>query len=470
MNNSNIINLPNEIILEYMKTLPFSDLNNVITTHSKFKLIYEQNEEELFDNLIQKEYGLWTKNSKALYIALRSNKDFRKPKRVTLIRHAIEHDNPGELKTYLRDFKFDINTLIKPLVRETALSFAVRMWQIPTGCVKVMLNLGANINHTASDGSTPLMDLMVNHTIFPDILLQMLRMNPDLNVRNMYAKSVCHFAFNNVHMDLRIINRLLNMPFDANIQDNRQNTPLHYLLRRHSNKLSQMSLTAILKKNVDFNLQNSTGDTILMLAIKNARRNVFLRNFILEILKVPGLDLNLTDATGLSATMHALQDVNFPKRLVIEMLNHPNVNVNLQTPTSRQSLAMMCMISADANDYVDIILEKGDFNLVNSQNNTIVMQVVKNNSLNDTNILKLLTKTNNVNQTNSFNQTFLDIALAKIKSDFINNVIEYLLESTEDNLLVTSKTLSRLSKNLHVLSRNIRRIRIMHTITTSESD
>lgn len=150
--------------------------------------------------------------------------------------------------------------------------------------IKVLLNIGADINIQNEEGNTPLILAVKKSKVY-------------------------------------IIKILLNSGVDPNIQNEEGETALMFACRK-SVKMTEI----LLKYGADVNIQNKIGMTALMLIIQNP--NKFTHDIIQLFLKY-NVDVNIQDSCDWTALMHAVMNDNVSKKMIKILLDN-NADINAQ--------------------------------------------------------------------------------------------------------------------------------------------
>ena len=130
-----------------------------------------------------------------------------------------------------------------------------------------------------------------------DILLEVLKQKPDLNIQNYYGDTIAMFAFQYCK-DKEILLEVLKQKPDLNIQTNYGWTLVLYAFYNCKNK---DVLLEILKQKPDLNLRSCNNTSVVMYAFKFCK----YKDVLLEVLKQKP-DLTLIDKFKYTAFDYAL--------------------------------------------------------------------------------------------------------------------------------------------------------------------
>ena len=467
MESNNFNKLSKEIILEYLRGLSHENLRNQCSTNRKFRRICNEHEDEIYTNLLLQDFGEWTQTPKLIYNALATGYIFKKEDQHIILESVINTNKHYKLYALLKEYKFDVETQIRG---KTLLQYAVMRHELPIECINVLLDFNANINANMYGDSTPFLYLLSDDTgeVPAELLLRMIALNPN---QETVMNTMFHIGFKNETLDTIVIDKLLTIDFDINQLNLNNETPLHLLMDYNSNKLNNKMIKRIIQLAPDYNLQSLFGDTVLMLAVKNHFQNTNALNiFISSILKNESLNINVKNTSEVSAIMLALENESFPFYLIQKMLKRPDLDVdNHNIRAKRQTLLMQCVSHPSADELYYLIMSKNpSTNVINSHKNTAAMMAVKKRKLSHTNVFNLIQHTNNLFIRNLLGQNLLELCLNYIKSDIINNIVEYILSKTTTSNFNDATIHSAIS-NTYLSKANKEKIAGVSLITTSES-
>lgn len=464
----NVNKLSKELLLEYLKTLTHEELRSQCSTNRKFRRICNEHENEIYTNLLLRDFGEWTLTPKLIYNALNTGYVFKKEDQHIILQSVINTNKQYELYALLKEYKFNVETKING---KTLLQYSVMRHNLPIECINVLLDFNANIDAIMFGGSTPFLYLLGDNMgdVPTELLLRMIALNPFQ--KEIFMDTMFHIGFKNNTLNSTVIDKLLSYDFDINQQDSTNDSPLHLLVEFNSDKLSQKMIKRVIQLAPDYNLQNLLGDTVLMLAVKNHFENTDALNlFISKILESSTLDINLKNSSGFSAIINAVENDLFPSDLIQKMLKRPELEVdNHKTRVKERTLLMQCVSHQSANDLYDVIMSRNpSTNEIDTDNNTAAMIALRKRRLSHDNILNLIQRTDNLLQTNIEGYNLLEMCLWYVKSNIINDIVDYILSKT--TLQVNNRMIDFAESNRYLNKANTERIAGYSQITTSESE
>lgn len=464
----NVNKLSNELVVEYLKTLTNEQLKNQCSTNRKFRRICKEHEDEIYKNLLLRDFGEWTQTPKLIYNALSTGYVFKKEDQHIILESVINQNAHNQLHALLKEYNFDVETKIRG---KTLLQYAVMKHNLPIECINVLLDFNANIDAIMFGGSTPFVYLLSDDSgdVPSELLLRMIALNPKQEI---FMDTIFHIGFKNNMLDASVIEKLLSFDFDINKQNSNNDSPLHLLIESNSEKLSIRLIKRIVQLIPNYNLENLFGDTALILAVKNYLDNTeSLGFFISNILENESLNINITNSSRFSAIMYALDNNSFPTRLLQKMLKRPELEMDSHiNQVKQQTLLMQCVSHHSANDLYDVIMSRNpSINVIDTHNNTPAMIAVRKRKLSHANVFNLIQKTDNLFQLNLEGYTLLEMCLYYIKSNIINDIVQYIL-SKITNLDVTDRMEHFALSNMYLIRSNKEKILGYSAITTSESE
>lgn len=467
MDSKNFNKLSEEVLLEYIKGLEHEELRSKCRANRKFRRICKEHEDEIYTNLLIREYGEWTHTPRLIYNALNSGYVFKKKEQHIILQSVINTNKKYELYALLKEYKFNVETEING---KTLLQYAVKRHDLPIECINVLLDFNANIDAVMFGGSTPFLYLLGDEIgdVPSELLLRMLELNPKQKDR--YCDTMFHIGFNNNTLDAVVIEKLLSFNFDINEHNVMDNTPLHLLIEKNSDKLNDRMMKRVITLSPDFNLTNLVGNTVLILAVQNYFENTnVLEPFLLEILKTSHLDINITNNSGWSAIMEALANDAFPSSLIQKMLKMDELNVEEHiTREKEQTLLMQCVSHSSANVLYELIMaKKPNTSVTDTDNNTAAMIAVKEKNLSHVNVLKLIKQTDNLMQKNLSGYNLLELCLRYVRSNIINDICDYILSKV--TLEVTNRMAGIAEHNRFLNRANRTILEGIVMLTTSDS-
>ena len=440
-------NLPDEVILPQLLQLSVSDLVAACQLDKRVSQICKRHETEIYTNLLQREFGEWTFDPKLLFTVLHSVKKLSLPYHSSILQSTLDANNDKMLKILLINFGLDVETKIN---NTTLLEYALSsdIFEAPYECIQVLINANANVNRSSHTDWSPIMEILRNDSgnLPVHIILRALSGYIDTNAYSHRGENIFHVAFMNGDLDMAIIKRLLQFEFDINLPDKRGYTPLTNIIQCHSRDFDDEIIQLVLSKQPDFNTNTYIevhGPLVInmMYVYRNHLDNLYLR-------AVDSVDINIVDSVNVPMIIHAfLNDI--PTNLLVHMLNKSGINVDVHDRHAK-TLAMLCVIKADANILVDVLLTKSpNLDLVDDKNNTAAMLAISSGHLSHDKILRVLQRTTNVTQNNIEGETVLYLALQHIKNTLVNMIVKYILDKVP-NYQVTFSEMQAAARNRFV--------------------
>ena len=307
-------------------------------------------------------------------------------------------------------------------------------------------------------GNTPIYAAVRDKNI--DIVKELLK-HPETNpnIQNNDDNSPLIRAVDDNNME--IINELLKHPsIDPNVQDKWGDTPLYTAVRREKLELVKELLK---HPKINPNIKNRDGNSPFIKAIENNSTEI-----IKELLQNSSIDPNVQDKDGDTPLYTAVRRGKL--ELVKELLKHPKTNPNIQnnddnSPLIRavndNNMEIFKLLLQHPNIDIDIQDKEGDTALViatRKDKQEFVNELLKYEALNKKN--KLEKQPVQQKHDEAFNK-IRDILMSnKVKTshgaylnstNFISNVIDYLLESVtkeeKQEIIKLLKSLKNLSYN-----------------------
>lgn len=159
----------------------------------------------------------------------------------------------------------------------------------------------------------------------------------------------------NIHSPVDHLNLLISHGVDINVQDFNGDTPLHYACRGRSIKKDQL-LDAILRLQVNVNLQNTMGQTCLHLFQCSDFHSNHDREKAHSIIDA-GANLELYDRNGMSVLLNSI--ANEYTATVDALLPHPkSVSISARTFNGKTALHLACQ-SGEAVEVVEKLVSHG---------------------------------------------------------------------------------------------------------------
>lgn len=337
---------------------------------------------------------------------------------------AIER-NSTELVLLLLEYNPNINLINKD--GWTALMLAIRyLRRDALTVVKILLERNADINIVGNTGTTALS--LALHGCNTELILLLLKYNPHISYDSMF---LINAAYDNI--DTKVIKILLKH-CNINKCDSYNSTALMRAIERHNIVTMQL----LLEHNADVNIVDSDNNTALKLAIGNLNdkgvemllnnKNINVGKYelfqavkkrkicIIKLLLRPvhNLDINMQDVYGNTVLLYAVKDycIETIKTLldyrpdvnicnndgdnalmlakntrVLQLLLRPYHNANLSIKDSHDNSILMCLLkkygyteSIKAAKLLIYSKPNLDINAMNDSNETALTLTVKNNS------------------------------------------------------------------------------------------
>lgn len=208
---------------------------------------------------------------------------------------------------------------------------------------EALANPATDVNETAADGFTPLISAIMKHTNEYNNLdiIRLLLDRPDLDVNKRHAvweDTALMRAVMKGHDKMEIIRLLLARPdIDVNIVDSYHSTALMNAIYTGNLEIPRLLLT---RPELDVNVSDMHGWTALM-------RSVLIKNDIInDLLNHPNIDMNLVNTNGRTALDLAI-DFNYTKNADI-------LYKKMATQQPRAHLEIVVKMPVPANE-TDII-------------------------------------------------------------------------------------------------------------------
>jgi ankyrin repeat protein len=299
MSTINIRNLPVDLVLQHLASLPFKDLTRMCSTDKAIKNICTQHQDWLYTQLLQREFGLTDMRPKRIFelltfIKLNKSTDILdKSKHYDLITDLVKKNKTSNI-TFLVKHGVDINA--KNSIGWTPLMYALKH-STPEIISHILDTTNPDINAKSVKGWTPLMAAILHST--PEIIYRILDTNPDINAKDKNGWTSLMSALR--YSTPEIINRILDTTNpDINTTNSDGWTPLMFALRHSTPKI----INRILDMNPDIsniNAKNKNGWTPLMIALRYSTPEII--NRILDM----NPDINTKDEDGKTPLMLALK-------------------------------------------------------------------------------------------------------------------------------------------------------------------
>lgn len=150
---------------------------------------------------------------------------------------------------------------------------------------RMLLNSGANINHTDDRGRTPIY-IAVKHEHI-DIVKYLLKHEPDLNIQDTAGETVLFQSVKSYYTDT--IRMLIETCIDLDIQNNNGETSLY--VAASYNHFETFEL--LLENDADPNIITDEDDSVLFFLFDNGCTHEFMK-----FIKLETVDLNMTNKSG----------------------------------------------------------------------------------------------------------------------------------------------------------------------------
>lgn len=472
MNDNKFNKLPNDLLLDYIKSLGHRELRVQCRTNQKFRRLCKEHEDEIYTNLLVRDFGEWSLRPKLVYNSL--NGVFRKTDQKFMFKAVIDDNKSNELYALFKEYKFDVETIIidsnfNP-TSLTLLQYAVTRPVLPIECIYILIEFTANIDAPFM-GTTPFLYMLGDDTgdVPSQLVLQMMALKP--TVKNTAMDTMFHIGLKNDMLDAIVIEKLLSLEFDINTQNSTGDTPLHLLIEYNSRNLNNRMIERVLQMSPDYNLKNLLTNTVLLLAVQNYSQNTgALHLFISRVLENQGLDINIKTGSGFSAIMNALENDSFPSLLIQKMLRRQELDLDQHIKQAKQrTLLMQCVSHPSANEVYELIMSRSpSTNVVDDEGNTAAMIAVTKKQLSHRKLFKLIQRTDNLLQKNLDKYNLLELCLRFVRSSVLNDICVYIFSKVE--IQVTFRMMNLADSNRHLNKANTILITGTAGITTSESD
>jgi ankyrin repeat protein len=249
---------------------------------------------------------------------------------------------------------------------------------------------GCDINAQDHRNSTPLHRASgcFNQNDGDNITVLMYLLNQkgvNVNIKNSYGETFLHLACEKINkLPLEIFKSLIDMlGGDVNVQDHERYTPIHRALDRFDpNDGGDVTVLTYLinQKNVDVNIKDRNGDSLLHYACKK------VQNLPIDVFKVlieaHGCDINAMDS-GDNTPLHYVFrrfDPNNDDNITVlaYLINQKNFNVNIKGRNGRTFLHLACTWDIlDLDDVTDTEDEFMDSNVPEAKFEIVLSQIVE---------------------------------------------------------------------------------------------
>jgi len=338
---------------------------------------------------------------------------------------AINSSNKEIVKLLIRSDPDLINN--KDELGAKLLLFGVKKGNLEI--VELLLELGANVDHTNSKGETALFHAI--KICDDEVAIQLMNKGANVNAQDMNGDTPVMIAVRlDVFESCYMTKILIEHGADILMRNNDGETPLHMSLR----KPKTVVLRFLIAHGADMDEENFQGETPLMYAIK-------IQNFEgFEILIDRGADINYRNSRGLNVFMYIIQ-LKIPEYLKIaflKMLVRNGVDVNAQDYHGKS--ALFYAIQQNSPGLVQFLLENDevDMNLPDRFNQTPLMVASKGDK--NPELLKLLIAYGaNPNIQDNNGKTSLIYLCGNKRYYQDPSVTEYILDNGADPLIKDSQ-------------------------------
>jgi len=158
------------------------------------------------------------------------------------------------------DYKANLNTINN--------SFLIAVVKGNERIIKLLLEYGADVSIKDEYGRTVLIHAILNG--YTNIADQLLKRGADINIKDHYEKTPLLYAIEKVYA--MIVKLLIENNVDVNIKDQVGNTPLMYAIESGDVRIVELMLNY--QQEIDFNLENDYGETLLSCAERIGRKKI----------------------------------------------------------------------------------------------------------------------------------------------------------------------------------------------------
>jgi ankyrin repeat protein len=276
--------------------------------------------------------------------------------------------------------------------------------------VKLLLEMGADVNIIDDDGRTPLNCALKNRHV--EVAKLLLDEGADVNIPNNSGWTPLNYASEDGHVE--VVKLLLEKGADVNIPNNSGWTPLNYASEDGHIEIVKM----LLEKGADVNIPNNSGWTPLTCA----------SNGHLEVVKMllkEGADVNIVSDNGRGPLSCASY---FGHLEVVKILLKKGADVNIASDTGKGPLSSA---SVRGNlEVVKLLLENGAYLNVSSNDGWTPLHLASTDGHVEV-VKQILRKLGNASLVaDSFDRTALFYAAMRGKYE----VLQLLLANNQDNL------------------------------------
>ena len=411
--------LSDEVILNHLLKLDINDLKNMCKSNKRVATVCKRHEDQIYQNLLHKDFGEWVGKPKLLYHALKSPALLNKQEHNRMLAKILLNSDTNSLYSLVKHYGFDINSVINIDGQPTLLEIAVDMQDIRL--VNALLDLGVDVNKCSLHSNSPATHMLsyTNGMYDTETLLKVL----DLNYNGREMLPTGYPVFNtlmlNETLSPEVVNKLLSLDFDINARDHNNATPLCILLRtKNIRKVSSDGIDHILNRGPNLNIADLEGKTVLMLLMKRFSWQDESYKLTEGLLQRP-YNINIQDAHGNTALIYALRKREFPSRFIMQMLGAdppPDINMlNEGSDSAFSTLLDSMSTSGESLSRLDKVFKRmlvfhPNMNIGDSLGETPLMKCIHNAF--PTNITKqVLNLTTDLNLTDTHGMTPLMLAI-----------------------------------------------------------
>ncbi|KAJ8675701.1 hypothetical protein QAD02_011487 [Eretmocerus hayati] len=190
----------------------------------------------------------------------------------TALHHAAYHCRDTDIiKTLIRDGGVDVNSRSVPALTALDLLVTEKMEEYDTESqIRVLLELGAYVNHKNFESSSTLARALESHDV--KLLKTLVEYGMDVNDLNEHKRSAMHElllsnegSLSTPEEYITLIEQLCEKGIDIDCQDSSKQTPLHAATQRHTTR----GIVALLASGADINMIDSKGRTPISLFLED---------------------------------------------------------------------------------------------------------------------------------------------------------------------------------------------------------
>lgn len=325
-------------------------------------------------------------------------------------------NNRLDIINYLHDQGADIQAADNE--GNNALKSAIQSYRTG-GAVKLLIELGVDINKINEKGNTPLMISAMCKE--PGAIKLLLDQHAKVDIQNhegetALMKSCDKGSIEGVYL---LLNAGANMALKNRDQECALQIAMqkYYKIEGKQDKIIKM----LIKQGADINVLNQQGNTCLMSALMSRAYNLTIANAFITA----KTNYNHQNHKGETALLWAAHRGYITQ--IKKMLKYPH-NVDIQDEEG--NTALMYAIKKKHEDVAELLLEsKHDLNVVNKNGNTPLIMAISN-KMDKELIIRIAEETSNLNAVNSNNKSALDLAIEQDRNDLVAFIEFKLLQLT----------------------------------------